>query len=676
MTVDRREPKKDREYSEDEEGKLLREFDIAVSDSAVTRAEIEQIVEALRKERERIRQERRDVLNKEIQDARSRQAELEAELREGQERIRAEVAEGIEKITLEAREGLEKIDLEGQEGQERIALEEQEGQEENAREAEATKNQLTAELEEAKREIEANIQRKKDNIGKKISEVNEASEEVNVHKQALTLYKDSSSKVYTAAKAELEKCTRKAELAQTRIRRLIREIAHLEQDFGQVNGLLEKLNTSRVVDEVSRQEDEMWEAYRAEQEAERVRQEENKESEMDEAIKHKQAIEEGIKLREDIEANDAVRAGYADGLNPEEPIESGTYEIPVEPAEPTKPSSTQATIKNKSQESAKSQKTTGPEQKQQPKPSPKPEKWKVESVAFTVEGGIQPIYRVIVSNGKEQKEVTSTEIAILDTEFDSNEITILTERKGISKAENCYDKGLATILEKIDGEYGTKSLQEYQTLLADREMIHRYPERYENRMKINYDFSGLLVKPNEEMKKLQKMAKANQTKGVISEFKGIPNFLARLVKRIFSPSLPEKASIKMPRVQTSEKALDELGAQMKANSQELTELRIMKDWSDMHDEPGFDIEEFIKQNFEEAEWTSEEANRYRVLQDEYEEGFERDPQAEFRKRIQEEAEKGTSPVKRSDAETKGDDTIVIDPTDITILDRDGNEIGR
>ena len=44
-TVDHREPKVVREYSEDEEGRLLREFDIAVNDSAVTRAEIEQVVE-------------------------------------------------------------------------------------------------------------------------------------------------------------------------------------------------------------------------------------------------------------------------------------------------------------------------------------------------------------------------------------------------------------------------------------------------------------------------------------------------------------------------------------------------------------------------------------------------------------------------------------------------------
>jgi len=122
------------------------------------------------------------------------------------------------------------------------------------------------------------------------------------------------------------------------------------------------------------------------------------------------------------------------------------------------------------------------------------------------------------------------------------------------------------------------------------------------------------------MKKLQKIANANLIKGVVSEVKGRPNFLTRLMKRIFTKSLPEEVRIKMPRVQTSEKALDELGAQMKATSQEYTDLRRMQDWSDMHIEPGFDIEEFIIQSFGEEERMSEEANRYRVLQDEYEAG--------------------------------------------------------
>ncbi len=503
------------EYSQDEEGKLLREFDIAVNDSAVTRAEIDQVIEALRKERERIRQERRDVLNKEIQDAKSRQAELEAELREGQESIRAEVAEGVEKITLEAKEGQERIDLEAKEGQERIALEEQKGQEENAREAEATKNQLTDELQEAKREIEAKIQRKKENISRKMSEFDEAFKEGSIHKQTLTLYKDTESKVYTAAKSELEKCERVAKSAQTRVKRLTREISHLEQDLGQIDGLLGKLSNSREVDEISRQEDEMWEAYRAEQEEKRDR-------EVDEGLEAQQLEEKQEEARVAEETAEQVEQ-YADGLNPEEPTE------PEKPEEPVKPNPVPPTTGPKPQTPATQQ------------PQPKSKGWKVESVAFTIEGGNNPVYKVIVSNGKVQKEVTSTEIAVLDEDFDRDEIKTLTERKGIFKAEKCYDKGLATLLEQIDGEYGTESLKEYQRLLKDREMIHRYPEKYKDCIQIEYDFSELTGKVSKEMKQLQKIAKECETKGVVA-YQKRPNIFQRIWRKLANETRLLKAT--------------------------------------------------------------------------------------------------------------------------------------
>ena len=663
MTVDTREPKA-REYSDDEEGKLLREFDIAVNDGAVTRAEIEQIVEALRKERERVKQERRDVLNKEIQDAKSRQAELEAELREGQEKIALEERVEQRSILLAEQEDQKRIALEEQQGQERIALEEQKGKEENAREVEATKNQLTDELQEAKREIEAKIQRKKENISKKISEFNEAIDEGVTHKQALALYKDTESKVYTAAKSELEKCIRKSELAQKRVKTLDRELSHLEQDLGEVDKLLDRLSDSRQVEEAIRQEDEMWEEYRAEQAKYTEKQEASKEEQIEEAMKYKRQEEKEREIRENRDAEDAVMAGYADGLNPEEePIEQGTYEVPVKPQEPIKP---------ETQKPTQSQRPTAIP-KSQPKPSQTSKQWKVESVTFSIEGGMQPVYKAIISNGKEQREMTSTEVATLDTEFDSDEIKTLTYQKGIAKAERYYDKGLAQFLADIDAEHGTQSLKEYQTLLMNKERIYKCPEEFENYMKLNYDFSGLLVKPTAEMKKLQKIANANLIKGVVSEVKGRPNFLTRLMKRLFTKSLPEEVRIKMPRVQTSEKALDELEIQMQENLHPIQENRIMRDWANLHSTDGFDIEVFIEQVFGEDAKTSKEADEYRALQAEYEEGLKKDPQAIFRRRVKEEAEKGEPPVERK--EEKEGSSIIVPPEDIRVLDEDGNEIG-
>ena len=123
-----------------------------------------------------------------------------------------------------------------------------------------------------------------------MSEFDEAFNEGSIHKQTLTLYKDTESKVYTAAKSELEKCERVAKSAQTRVKRLTREISHLEQDLGQIDGLLGKLSNSREVDEISRQEDEMWEAYRAEQEEKRDR-------EVDEGLEAQQLEEKQEEAR-------------------------------------------------------------------------------------------------------------------------------------------------------------------------------------------------------------------------------------------------------------------------------------------------------------------------------------------------------------------------------------------
>lgn len=604
-----------REYSQDEEGKLLREFDIAVNDSAVTNEEIEQIVEALRKERERIREEQRKALNANIKSAQARQEAVARELSEEQEKIATEEAARKEEI---------------------------------ANDTEATKNQLLVELQEARKQIEDNIQRKKGNISQKISEFDRAHAEGIIHKQALSLYKNTGSKVYTAAEAELKECIRKAELSQRRVKRLEREIVHLEQDLAQVDELLDSLS----MDKISRQEDEMWKAYREEQEKQTAEMEENKDYIMNAEMELHNGEEKAEEEKTQKQTEREIRAYGDTGITPEEePIEPREYKIPVKP-------------------------TKAGQKPPQPNSKQKPENWKVASVAFSIEGGSNPIYRVIVSKGEEKREFTSTEIAMLDSEFDKNEIKTLADRYGIHQADKFYDKGLAKALEKVDAEYGTQSLKEYEQLLKDKEMIHRYPERYENAMDISYDFSGLLVKPDENMKKLQDLAKANKRKGIVTEFKKRPNFLMRIIKRIFTKALPkttEPISKSEKTQKTDEKTakmLEELDAQMAKESQELTETRMLKDWSDMHTEPGFDIEEFVKG------MPMEEANRYRTMQDEYEAGLEKDPYAAFRKRMQEEAENGKQPAQAEKAEEpkKDEDVIEVDPEDVKLLDPDGNEV--
>ena len=232
--------------------------------------------------------------------------------------------------------------------------------------------------------------------------------------------------------------------------------------------LLQKLYGSRAIDEISRQEDEMWREYREEQA--RAGEEAQKDA--------NRRMEEWQGDMASREAEFVVDEVYADGLNPEEePIEPQEYRIPVKPKDQTK---SQQPIDQKPKDPAKPLEHTEPQEPPKPQdPKPKPDKWKVEGVAFSIEGGKNPVYKVIVSNGKEQKEVTSTEIAILDPDFDKDELAALTGKQGIQQADKFYDKGLAKALAEVDVKYGTQSLKEYEQLLKDKEMIHRYPERYE-----------------------------------------------------------------------------------------------------------------------------------------------------------------------------------------------------
>lgn len=535
----------------------------------------------------------------------------------------------------------------------------------HAREAEVDRNSVEKQLQEEKNKIEAKIQGKKEKAKEVMDTFEEIYGEAAIHKQTLTLYKDPNSKVYTAAKAELEACETKAKSAQTRVKRLAREISHLESDLGEVDKLLQKLYGSRAIDEISRQEDEMWREYREEQA--RAGEEAQKDA--------NRRMEEWQGDMASREAEFVVDEVYADGLNPEEePIEPQEYRIPVKPKDATN------SQRPKRPQPAKPLEHTEPQEPPKPQdPKPKPDKWKVEGVAFSIEGGKNPVYKVIVSNGKEQKEVTSTEIAILDPDFDKDELAALTGKQGIQQADKFYDKGLAKALAEVDVKYGTQSLKEYEQLLKDKEMIHRYPERYEDAMSISYDFSGLLVKPDENMKKLQDLAKANQRKGVVSEFKKRPNFIMRMIKRIFTKALPEtsqpisKSQEDQKAVTSEKKRLEELSAQIAKESQDITEIGMLKDWSDLHTEPGFDIEEFVK------DMPIEEANKYRIMQDEYEVGLEKDPYAAFRKKMHEEAEKGKQEEKGGQAENtqepEKDDVIEVDPKDVTVFDADGREIG-
>ena len=78
----------------------------------------------------------------------------------------------------------------------------------HAREAEVDRNSVEKQLQEEKNKIEAKIQGKKEKAKEVMDTFEEIYGEAAIHKQTLTLYKDPNSKVYTAAKAELEEIGR------------------------------------------------------------------------------------------------------------------------------------------------------------------------------------------------------------------------------------------------------------------------------------------------------------------------------------------------------------------------------------------------------------------------------------------------------------------------------------
>lgn len=574
----------DREYSDDREGYLLREYDKRRLDG-YEGPKYAEIVEEIRTIRENRRLEQKEAVEAEMQALIAEQADID-----------------------------------------------------NARDVEAKRVSTIIQLQEVKDEIEANIQSKKDEIKKSISKFDEAYAEANIHKQALTLYKDPNSKVYTAAKVELERCTKQAETAQTKVKRLVRKISHLEQDLTQVDKLLDSLSNSRKMDEVTKQE-------------EKVESQQPEVSESQETAELQQTEEQAPQEP-------------AEPQQPTEPEQPKASEEPANP-NPVQPTATssrpQETVNTQQQKKSKTQGTdkqqVSTESKSQSQLDDKKDKWKVESVAFTVEGGIQPVYKVIVSNGKEQKEFTSTEISVLDTEFDSDEIKELVEGKKISQPEKCYDKGLATLLTQIDSELTANSLEEYQAIL-------RYPRRYKDCIKIDYDFSQLKGKVSKEMKKLQKIARECGKKGV-AIYQKEPNIFQRIWRSLKNnvkllketPLEPNTSAERLRKV----KMMEEMEEGLEDRPYEL-DIDNLKEYSDFSPEVAQEQLEKRAESIEELahlDDTIDAARKWRK---------ENKIDVSAIKTEDESPKKEEQPV-------KANDVIKVEQADVTVLDRDGNEIG-
>lgn len=461
-------------YSDDREGYLLSEYDKRRIDPDEPNANVERIVEEIRKEREAKRQVQRDSITAEM--------------------------EGL----IEKQEKLAKI-----------------------HEFEIAKEQMTIEFREAADRIRKNINDKTAEMGEENQKSVDLANETSMYEKTLTLYQGKNHTIYTATKKELEKCRVKAEKTKGKAVKIARAIGKLTQDLDAIEKLLDKIQGIDKDLHTAEQSDLTWAEH--EEEQRKVAEEQENEEDVRE-------VGESISDEEKEAYEEFLHEGYEQDIKDAENLKKYAERQDkgeIKWSEKEEPSQEDLAEQSKLTETPEAQK---PPVKQ---PTPVPRKWKIVNIEFSVEGGMQPTYKIVLSKGREQKEFIATDVRLLDEELDREEIKKLKHTYLIGDVESYYDKGLATALQQVDEIYGTDGFEQYRSLIKDKEMIDRYPNRYINSLEISYDFSGLLIEPDENMKKLQKLAKANLKKGVVTSFKGRPNFLTRFIKKLFMKPLLE-----------------------------------------------------------------------------------------------------------------------------------------
>lgn len=486
----------DREYSDDREGYLLREYDKRRLDG-YDGPKFAEIVDEIRTIRENRRLEQKEAVEVEMQDLIAEQVDID-----------------------------------------------------NARDAEAEKVSLIMQLQEEKDKIEADIQSKKDKAEGIMAKFEEVTEEATVHAKTLTLYKDKRSKVYTTAKEELERCMKNAKKSQNRVKRLAREISHLEQDLGEVDKLLEGLEDSKKMDEVSRQEDEMWEQYRAETAVT----EETRDRDIDVGVEEKQLEEaneedrvarETEKEVEEYDKNLGDRLDNegicADGLNTEKPEKPQAPQSPIATPTPTQPQSPQ--------KPTQPPKTKKPDSPQQPLNT----NFEVKTVGLMIEDDGKPRYYAIMY-GKDGQEITvksKEKGGFEDISTITEELRTELTAKGIYQPDKYYDAGLDNFLVELDTMYGRMQKSPsgsmrpidrdaYVTMIAQKNMmVGKKPIPFE----VIYDLSNLYRMPEtaegkKKLKSIKKIARANSNQG-LATYEKAPGIFKRLWTLLKTKSLTE-----------------------------------------------------------------------------------------------------------------------------------------
>lgn len=425
-----------------------------------------------------------------------------------------------------------------------------------------------------------------------------------------------SSKIYISAKEENESLLKrkKSKISQkkrnqNKIEKLGAEIEDLEDEILGLDDLLCEIKGEKIEelqeDEIQQQEDEMWEQYRLEQEKERQEQERKKQEEIDKAFEDKELAEraeyEAVQkwLNGDELAKDTTTAPAQAPTTVTRPTTKPT-QTPTPVTKPTaKPVQTptsviKPTAKPVQAPTPVTKPTTAPAQTPTPVGTPttqteNKEKCEIKQVGFRIQSNGKPEYYVIFTRDGELDTESYDALQYINKVMEKDVYRL----KNVEQPKKYFDIGLEEILGKFDFAHKTNYVDKYIESMAKDAKVE------DRGFRLSYDFYNLSLyspKDNRKLKHLRNIAKNNKRAGLAEYYKS-GSLLKRIETRIKSSKFYSKYFLPAPVEYETVK--------------ESTNEQVKDSFEQLHDEPGFDIETFIKQN----NFSDKTASEYRDLKD-------------------------------------------------------------
>lgn len=478
---------------------------------------------------------------------------------------------------------------------------------------EGLKTQIVEEAEKAQKEAQDKINENLlkievlKNRNKQLQEQEKAiTAEILENKRIIEIKKGKpSSKIYTSAKEENIELlkSKRAKILQlnrnnSQIKKLETEIEGLEDEILDLDDLIYEIKGKEIDEEELKQvqeEDEMWEQYRLEQET-------KKNKEIDEAFEDKEFQEKSEDKINSLLAYEDTQKW----LNGDELKDIPKKDIPKTTTENVKPTFNQApkTIvnppetKTKPEEFQKNMERInllfGNNSKEKQANQLKPEVEQKEiceimQIGFRIQPNGNPEYYVIfVKDGKLDLE-TYNALSLI-TKMKAKDRTRLKDKK-IEEPDKYYDIGLEKALKNFDIAHKTEYVEKYIAFMKENKKAK------DREFKVSYDFTNLSIYKSKTARKLNylmKIAKSNKKAGLAEYYKP-GNIFKRIESKIKNSRFYSKHFLPVPMdYETVKKPTSD---------------QIKSSFKDLHNEPGFDIEEFIKQN----NFSDQTASEYRAL---------------------------------------------------------------